>query len=79
METSNQKISFIIYAFSQREGEIQPEDDHLLRGRAGQVGEIWSEQRGRQQTVHHESRFREGGILSSVIVMGARWDWVSQE
>ena len=79
METSYHKIFFIIHAFSQREGKIQPEADHSLRGRAGQVGEIWSEQRGRQQTVHHESPFREGGILSSVIVMGARWDWVSQE
>ena len=79
METSHKMIVFAIYAFSQREEEIQPEADHSLRGRAGQVGEIWSEQRGRQQTLHHESPFREGGISSYVIVMGVMWDWVSQE
>ena len=50
METSQQKNPFIIYAVSQREGEIQPEADHSLRGRAGQVGEIWSEQQRRQQS-----------------------------
>ena len=72
METFYHKIFFNIDAFSQREGKIQPEADHSLRGRAGQVGEIRSEQRGRQQTVHHESPFREGGISSYVIVCESR-------